>query len=411
MKKVFLSLFLISFFVVGISLADETYKVNIPSLNGTYKVIVIIKQGDTYICPRGEHFNHFPSVYELEALYNGGTIRPPSQGAPTAASPDTQKPLDLDQVKQDKIIQVLGDDGTYRNVEIKEINGVFIGPLGERYYTFPTTRDLQLNYGNISNEQIQASAQDIALRSHLLMNQMGRHAAEEQEKVDQANKQIAEQVEKNNQQLAAQQKAEQVSTQNQAKVNQSGGGGMGALFFPVLLLGFLIYWGIGKYNNLVQARESVRNALNQISVLLKRRHDLIPNLVEATKGYMGFEKDTLEKVTKARQTAVNAENVPDKIQAENILTTSLRGFYAVAENYPNLKADQNVVRLQAELTDTENKISTARQQYNNEVKQLNIFIQSFPDSIVAAVGHFEKAPFFQGEKAEEESQVPQVDLK
>ena len=186
---------------------------------------------------------------------------------------------------------------------------------------------------------------------------------------------------------------------------------MGALFFPIVLLGFLAYWGSGKYNNLVQARESVRNALSQITVLLKRRHDLIPNIMEAAKGYMGYEKDTLEKVTKARQIAVNADNVPDKVQAENLLTSSLRGFYAVAENYPDLKADQNVLRLQEELTDTENKISTARQQYNNEVKQLNIFIQSFPDSIVAAIGHFEKAPFFQGEKAEEESQVPQVNFK
>src|SRR5208282_2639169 len=113
-------------------------------------------------------------------------------------------------------------------------------------------------------------------------------------------------------------------------------------------LGILGYFSIGKYNNLVQARESVRNALNQINVLLKRRHDLIPNLVEATKGYMGYEKDTLEKVTKARQTAVNAENVQDKVLAENNLTAILRGFYAVAENYPNLKADQSVLQLQSQ---------------------------------------------------------------
>ena len=183
---------------------------------------------------------------------------------------------------------------------------------------------------------------------------------------------------------------------------------MGSLFFPVVLLGFLGYWGSRKYNNLVQARESVRNAFSQINVLLKRRHDLIPNIMEAAKGYMGYEKDTLEKVTKARQTAVNAENVPDKIQAENILTSSLRGFYAVAENYPNLKADQNVLKLQSELTDTENKICIARQQYNNVVKQLNVLIQSFPDSIVAAVCSFKRAPFFQGES--EETQVPPVKI-
>ena len=90
MKKIFLSLFLIGFFAAGISLADETYTVSIPSSNGTYKVIAITRQGDTYICPQGEHFNHFPTVYELEALYNGGTISPPSQGVPNAVSPDTQ---------------------------------------------------------------------------------------------------------------------------------------------------------------------------------------------------------------------------------------------------------------------------------------------------------------------------------
>jgi LemA protein len=306
-------------------------------------VIVITKQGDTYICPQGEHFNHFPTVYELEALYNGGTISPPSQGVPNAVSPD----------------------------------------MGE------------------------AVAKERMLRAQLQAS-----ADEEQKRIDEANKQLEERIAKSNQEMAAQQNAlQQENSQNQTKVNSTGGGFMGALFFLIVLLGILIYWGTDKYNNLVQARETVRNALNQISVLLKRRHDLIPNLVEATKGYMGYERETLEKVTKARQTAVNAVNVPEKAQTENILTSSLRGFWALAENYPNLKADQSVLQLQSALTDTENKISVARQQYNNEVKQLNIFIQSFPDSIVAAIGHFEKAPFFQGEKAEEEKQAPQVNLK
>ncbi len=323
------------------------------------------------------------------------------------ADDQSQQAFDLDQVKQDTIVQVPQDNGGYTSVEIKEINGVFIGPLGEKYYTFPTMHELQLDYGNISNEQIQASHGDIALRSQLLLRQGSRHAEEMQEKVDQANKQLAERIEKSNQETEAQQNAQQENSQNQTKASSAQGGN--PLFIPIILVGILIFWGTGKYNNLVQARESVRNALNQISVLLTRRHDLIPNLMEATKGYMGYEKDTLEKVTKARQTAVNAANVPDKIQAENLLTSSLRGFYAVAENYPDLKADQNVLKLQSELTDTENKISTARQQYNNEVKQLNVFIQSFPDSIVAAVGHFKKAPFFQGES--EEAPVPQVNLK
>jgi LemA protein len=257
----------------------------------------------------------------------------------------------------------------------------------------------------------QESLQQEVQKEQMLRAQMDQAAAAQQQRVDQANKQLAERIEKSNQETGTQQNALQENSQNQVKVNSTGGGGiMGALFFLIVLLGILIYFGIDKYNNLVQARETVRNALNQISVLLKRRHDLIPNLVEATKGYMGYEKDTLEKVTKARQTAVNAVNVPEKAQTENILTSSLRGFWALAENYPNLKADQSVLQLQAQLTDTENKISTARRQYNNEVKQLNILIQSFPGSIVAAVGHFEKAPFFQGEK-EEEGQVPPVNLK
>ena len=173
---------------------------------------------------------------------------------------------------------------------------------------------------------------------------------------------------------------------------------------PVVI--FLL-WVMGIYNGLVQSRETVRKGLFQIDVQLKRRHDLIPNLVEAVKGYMAYEKDTLQRVIQARQSAVNAVNVQDKIQSENMLTSSLRGLLAVAENYPNLKADQNVLRLQEELTATENKISLARQQYNEDVNRLNVSIQSFPDSIVAVKTGFEKAAFFQMELAEER-QVPLV---
>jgi LemA protein len=168
-----------------------------------------------------------------------------------------------------------------------------------------------------------------------------------------------------------------------------------------------LLWVVGIYNSLVQARETVKKSLFQIDVQLKRRHDLIPNLIEAVKGYMAYEKDTLQRVIQARQTAVNASNVQDKVQSENMLTSSLRGLLAIAENYPNLKADQNVLRLQEELTATENKISLARQQYNENVNRLNVTIQSFPDSIVAVKTGFEKAAFFQLDLAEER-QVPQV---
>ena len=173
---------------------------------------------------------------------------------------------------------------------------------------------------------------------------------------------------------------------------------------PVVI--FLL-WVMGIYNGLVQSREIVRKGLFQIDVQLKRRHDLIPNLVEAVKGYMAYEKDTLQRVIQARQSAVNAVNVQDKIQSENMLTSSLRGLLAVAEKYPNLKADQNVLHLQEELTTTENKISLARQQYNEDVNRLNVSIQLFPDSIVAVKTGFEKAAFFQMELAEER-QVPVV---
>jgi len=170
----------------------------------------------------------------------------------TSADAQSQQAFDLNQVKQDKVVQVPGDDGTYRNVEIKEINGVFVGPLGERYYTFPTMHDLQLNYGNISNEQIQASSQDIGLRSQLLLRQGSRHAEEMQEKVDQANKQLEDRIEKGNQAIAAQQKAEQDNSQNSTKVNSTEGGGMGALFFPVILLGILIYFVL--VNTIISSR-------------------------------------------------------------------------------------------------------------------------------------------------------------
>jgi len=176
------------------------------------------------------------------------------------------------------------------------------------------------------------------------------------------------------------------------------------LLAPVVIF---LMWVMGIYNGLVQSRENVKKGLFQIDVQLKRRHDLIPNLVEAVKGYMAFEKDTLQRVIQARQTAVNAVNVQDKIQSENMLTSSLRGLLAVAENYPNLKADHNVLRLQEELTATENKTSLARQQYNEDVNRLNVMVQSFPDSIVAAKTGFDKAAFFQMELPEER-QVPLV---
>ncbi len=172
----------------------------------------------------------------------------------------------------------------------------------------------------------------------------------------------------------------------------------------VLLLALMV---VGAYNGLVQMRVSVQNAWSQIDVQLKRRHDLIPNLVETAKGYMAHERGTLESVTKARQMAVDASTIKDKLAAENMLTSTLRSLMAVSENYPNLKADQTMMRLQEELTTTENKISFARQFYNDEVNRLNTTVQAFPSNIIAAQFGFKVADFFQVE-VPEERQAPQV---
>ena len=163
-------------------------------------------------------------------------------------------------------------------------------------------------------------------------------------------------------------------------------------------------WGIGIYNKLVGLRQNVKNGWSQIDVQLKRRHDLIPNLVETAKGYITHERGTLEAVIKARQQAVSAHDIKEKVQAENFLSSTLRSLFAVSENYPNLKADQQMLRLQEELTTTENKIAFARQYYNDEAARLNTAVQSFPDTVIAQACRFEKADFFEvGEAAEREA--------
>ncbi len=177
------------------------------------------------------------------------------------------------------------------------------------------------------------------------------------------------------------------------------------ILLGIVILGILTFVSI--YNNLVSLRENVKNGWSQIDVQLKRRHDLIPNLVETAQGYMAHEKDTLERVIKARQQAIDASSLKDRQEAENFLSGTLRSLFAVAENYPNLKADQQMIRLQEELTSTENKISFARQYYNDEVNRLNTCVQSFPNTIVAQSGGFSKAEFFQiTDPAEKEA--PQV---
>src|SRR6478752_4338731 len=164
------------------------------------------------------------------------------------------------------------------------------------------------------------------------------------------------------------------------------------------------------YNGLVSRRNRIDEALGQIEVQLKRRHDLIPNLVEAVKGYMGFEQSVLVQVTQARANAVaaGAQGPAAQASAENALTGALRSLFAVVENYPELKANQNVLELQEQLTTTENQISFSRQHYNATVLDYNTGIQTFPAVLIAGMFGFTKRDFFDAEP--EAENVPNVDL-
>ena len=167
---------------------------------------------------------------------------------------------------------------------------------------------------------------------------------------------------------------------------------------------------VSIYNGLVGRRNRIDEALAQIQVQLKRRHDLIPNLVNAVKGYMGFEQKVLTDVTNARASAVaaGAQGVAAQAQAENMLTSTLRSLFSVVENYPDLKANQNVLSLQEELTTTENQISFSRQHYNSSVLDYNNAIQVFPNNLLAGMFGFTKREFFEAEP--EAANVPNVDL-
>ena len=167
----------------------------------------------------------------------------------------------------------------------------------------------------------------------------------------------------------------------------------------------------GMYNSLVRRRNQVDNSWSQIDVQLKRRHDLIPNLVEAVKDYMSYEQETLTNVTRARAAAIDAgkQGPQAMAEAENALTGTLKTLFAVAESYPDLKANQNVMQLQEELTSTENKIAFARQFYNDSVLTYNNKIQMFPSNLIAGMFNFTARQFF--EVPEEDKAVPKVDLR
>jgi len=176
--------------------------------------------------------------------------------------------------------------------------------------------------------------------------------------------------------------------------------------FPLILIVIvavvLLYvWFI--YNSLVTARMRISEALSQIDVQLKRRTDLIPNLVETVKGYVKHEKNVLENVTKARASLMDAGSTEEKAKANNMLSESLKSLFAVSESYPDLKASQNFQSLQEELSDTENKIAYSRQFLNGNVLDYNTKLQIFPNSLIANMFHFQKADFFAASEEEKKS--------
>jgi LemA protein len=186
------------------------------------------------------------------------------------------------------------------------------------------------------------------------------------------------------------------------------------LIILLIAVAVIVLFLVFTYNGLVRLRNMVDEAWNQISVQLKRRHDLIPNLVNAVKGYMDFEQETLTKVVEARTAAVSAQqagpaNAGQAAQAENFLTSALRQLFALVENYPDLKANENVMQLQEELTTTENQIGFSRQHYNSTVREFNTSIQTFPNNMIAGPFGFRERDYFQ--IAESDAVVPEVDLR
>jgi len=172
-----------------------------------------------------------------------------------------------------------------------------------------------------------------------------------------------------------------------------------ALFF-LIVIGVLLIFAVAVYNRLVNLRNRCDNAWAQVDVQLRRRYDLIPNLVETVKGYAKHEREVFEKVTEARSKAINAGTVREQGEAENMLTGALKSLFAVVENYPELKANQNFLLLQEELAGTEGKIAYSRQFYNDSVMKFSVKQQVFPSNIVARMFNFKEKEYFEIEEAE-----------
>lgn len=182
------------------------------------------------------------------------------------------------------------------------------------------------------------------------------------------------------------------------------------MIFALLLLGFIVVvllYAVGIYNRLVRLKNLVKEAWSTIDVMLKKRHDLIPNLVETVKGYAAHEKGTLESVIQARSAALGATSVKDKEAAENNLNKALVNVLAVAEQYPDLKASANFRDIQTQLAALEGDIEKSRRYYNGTARDLNILIESFPSNVIAGAFNFEKSPYFEIDNRDERN-VPQI---
>lgn len=185
---------------------------------------------------------------------------------------------------------------------------------------------------------------------------------------------------------------------------------MDTIAIILILVVIVAVIAVVMYNKLVSMRMRAKEAWADIDVQLKRRYDLIPNLVETVKGYMEHERETLEKVTEARTMAMGAGNLQEQGAAENMLTGALKSLFAVSESYPDLKANQNFLELQKELSDTENKIQAARRFYNGNVRDLNTAIQTVPTNIIANMFNFTEEEFFELEEGSEEKENVKVEF-
>ena len=180
------------------------------------------------------------------------------------------------------------------------------------------------------------------------------------------------------------------------------------IWIILIIIALLIVWVIVSYNTLIKSRMQTQEAWSQIDVQLKRRNDLIPNLLETVKAYANYEQSTLEKVTELRSKISNASTPNEAMQASDALGKQMASILAVAENYPDLKANQNFMKLQDELTNTENKISYSRQLFNSTTASYNVKLETFPSNVIAGLFNFKASEFL--ETPEEEKSVPKVDF-